>query len=52
MQINYASHADKLYAETGSYDDQLLFEPAINVAVGYRVYVAMGNTFLAWSCRP
>lgn len=52
MQINYDSHYDKLYAVTGSYEPTLLYDPAVNIAVGFKVYEAMGNTFLAWSCRP
>lgn len=49
MQINYASHADKLYAVTGSYDPYLLLDPAVNVAVGYLVYVA-NSGFGPWRC--
>jgi len=40
MQIHYAAHYDKLYQVTGSYEPTLLFDPAVNVAVGYLVYQA------------
>lgn len=52
LQIQEFYHRDKLMAAAGSDDPALLFDPAINVAVGWRVYVAAGHTFLPWSCRP
>ncbi len=52
MQINAASHMDKLYAVTGTYDVALLFDPVVNVAVGWLVYVAANETWAPWSCRP
>jgi len=53
MQINAASHLNKLYDVTGGYDVTRLFEPEVNVAVGYLVWLRSGGrTFLPWSCRP
>lgn len=51
MQIMYSAHVDKLRAVTGSDDPALLYDPAVNVAVGWLVYLANGG-WSAWSCRP
>ena len=53
FQINYASHVGKLIEVTGSSDPNLLFDPAVNVAVAWLVYERSGGgTWLPWSCRP
>jgi hypothetical protein len=52
LQIN-AVHVGKLERVTGSRDLALLFDPAINIAVGWLVYAESGGgTWLPWSCRP
>ena len=50
MQIRAASHMDKLYAVTGTYDVDLLYDIEVNVAVGWIIYQDSG--WAQWSCRP
>ena len=53
LQINYDSHVNKLLRVTGSSDPALLYDPAVNIAVGYLVWLESGGgSFLPWSCRP
>ncbi len=52
LQIS-AVHVGKLERVTGSRDLTLLFEPAVNIAVGWLVYAESGGgSWLPWSCRP
>lgn len=55
MEIHYEAHKDKLFAVTGSYDVNLLFDPAVNIAVGYLVWLnggPHGKSWAPWSCAP
>lgn len=53
MQINYSAHRDKLISVTGVDDPNRLFDPEVNVAVGYLVWLESGGgTWLPWACRP
>ena len=49
LQINYASHVDKLLRVTGSTDPALLFIPEVNLDVGYIIWQEQG--WGPWSCR-
>ena len=49
FQIAARWHLDKLERVTGSRDPNLLFVPAINIAVAYEIWSADGD-FSAWSC--
>ena len=49
FQINWPYHLDKLERVTGSRDPELLFVPAVNIAVAYDIWNADGG-FSAWSC--
>ena len=52
MQVNYASHRDKLARVTGTdgSDPTLLYDLSVNVAVGHIIWLDQG--FAPWSCRP
>lgn len=50
MQIQAFWHLDKLEAITGSRDPNLLFDPAINLAVANIIYLDSG--WQPWSCQP
>lgn len=52
LQINWPYHLDQLAAVTGKRDWQLLFDPAVNLAVAYLIWRDEGGNWSAWACRP
>ena len=53
MQIEYSAHVGQLVRVTGSSDPTLLYDPAVNIAVGWLVFEESGGgSWAPWSCRP
>ena len=54
LGINYENHRDKVLQVTGSEAAESLFDPWVNVEVGYMIYSGVGGPggWEQWVCTP